>query len=274
MDTNFPGSNVYSWTTTYRDRTGESLNLAVNAIVDVLHMLVVESGMPVVPWNLIFVACFVSVVAAGGGIYYWGRRGKCKKCGEESHRTEEMHSTKTKLYEIAKESELANRSKYSGENLADFAASYTGKRIILVERGTHSAGWFFHPRLIMVHDSQPRPAKLVLPNSAVVWRTDSENNRPVDAREYKVSKVGATMSAQYNCRCGAGIKVNRVEKKLKCPNCGRQYEFMTDSKDTIWLWGGPAQIEFKIDEIKKATGYSINHVVVDARQNPPSASEL
>jgi len=253
MDANFQGTSVSAWTAEYRGRTGESLNLAVNLIADVLHTLIVESGQPAIPWFPIIAICLVSIVVVAAGARQVGMRNRCKKCGEESHMVEETHSTKNDLYKLAHDQDLVNRTHYSGEDLADFAASSLGRRIILVVRRTHRAAWLFFPSLTMVHDAQPRPAKLVLPNGAVIWRTNSRNNKPEDAREYKVRKLGTTMKGGFRCSCGTQIESEKIVKRLTCPGCGKQYEFTMEEKETVWLWGAPFEAGFKLREIKSRT---------------------
>lgn len=51
MNDNFQsqGTNVDQWSSAFKNRAGESLNLAVNAVADVLHSLTVESGANVPP---------------------------------------------------------------------------------------------------------------------------------------------------------------------------------------------------------------------------------
>ncbi len=245
MDANFQGSSVSSWTTEYRSRTNELLNLAINLIAATLHTLTVESGQPVTPWLPIFAAFSVIAVVAIVYVRHRAIGKKCRKCGEETHTTETTHSTKRDVYKLAVELGLAHRTSTSGEELADLAASYYGKRVILVQRGSHRAAWLFYPNLTMIHDAQPKPIRLVFPNGFTIWRTDRADDKPLNAKEYSVSKLPGRSEGRTKCNsCGAEITINNFKKRVTCPGCGKRYEIIVDDKEWTWVWGTPGHTQF------------------------------
>lgn len=179
--------------------------------------------------------------------------GKCKRCGEESHNEDEVnHLMKTDLYKIvARQIDLVDRTLYSGEELADLAASYLGRHIVLVERRRHKPGFF--SKLVpymMIHDAYPKPAKFLLPNGIVYWRADRLENKPESAAEYKVKKLLVTIRSKFKCTsCGAEITLAGLEEKqVKCPTCGKRYQTFVEDREMVSVWGSttPADKEVKM----------------------------
>lgn len=169
--------------------------------------------------------------------------GKCKVCGSESHTKEEVrHLMKTDLYKIiAHDLEVEGRSLFTGAQLADLTASYLGQRIALVEIGVHRVGWFGRSRYMLVHDALPRPAKFLLPNGIILWKTDSLENKPQEATEYKIKRLLVTVKPRFKCvSCGTEIMLAGLEEKqVKCPNCGKGYQTFVEDREMVSVWGSP-----------------------------------
>ena len=165
---------------------------------------------------------------------------KCKICGQTSHTKEATHLNKSQIYKsIAKGIELVDRSYFSGEELADVAASYLGRLVVLiVERVGPKIGWFSRAPTTMRYEAQPKPARFAMPNGVIMWRTDHEDNRPSDAPEYKVRKTMINFKIDANCpSCGESITFDDLkEKNTRCTSCGTRYKKTVTDREVVLLW--------------------------------------
>lgn len=175
---------------------------------------------------------------------------KCKICGQTSHTKDAAHLNKSQIYKIyAKGIELVDRSYFSGEELADVAASYSGELVILIEKRVGpKLGWFSRAPTTMRHEAQPKPAKFVMPNGVVMWRTNHADNRPDDAPEYKIRKAIATIKGDANCpSCGESIPFDDLEEKnIRCKNCGKRYKKTVTDREMVMLWSKAESTDLQV----------------------------
>lgn len=164
----------------------------------------------------------------------------CRICGAPGHTKHESHLNKTQLYKMVAHSiDLVGRTKLFEDELADVFASFMGQRIILIRRGRHRIGWILTAAHYMRHDAEPQPTKFLLPNSIVLWKTDSASNLPEGAPEYKVRKILVPFSASWKCKnCGTDIEITDFDKKrVSCNNCGNRYSIEIKDNEVVHIWG-------------------------------------
>lgn len=152
--------------------------------------------------------------------------------------------------------ELVDRNYFSGEELADVAASYLGRLVVLVEdRIGPKLGWFSRAPTTMRYEAQPKPAKFIMPNGVIWWRTDHEDNRPNDAPEYKVRETMINFEVDANCpSCGERITFDNLEEKnIRCTSCGKRYKKTVIDREIVSLWSKAKstdlQVEIKLEAI-------------------------
>ena len=113
----------------------------------------------------------------------------------------------------------------------------------------------------MIHEAQPKPLKLVFPNGLTLWRTDREDNKPPDAKEYSATRIPGTSEGKTKCsNCGAEITIDSYKKRIACPACGKKYEVTMEGKEWTWLWGAAGHTEFaaRIKEIRGSPNRSVS----------------
>ena len=107
----------------------------------------------------------------------------------------------------------------------------------------------------MRYEAHPKPAKIVMPNGIIMWMTDSIENLPDDAPEYKVRKSSISFSGSADCpSCGSKITLDTLEEKnIRCPNCKKRYKTIVTDAEVVRLWSQKefvdTDIELKLEPI-------------------------
>lgn len=73
----------------------------------------------------------------------------------------------------------------------------------------------------MSHEAYPKPARIIFPNGIVMWRTDSLENLPRDAKDYRLNKSSISFAATCKYQsCDVDIRIDSLSDFLiKCPSC-------------------------------------------------------
>lgn len=172
---------------------------------------------------------------------------KCEICGETTHSTYQKdnkptpHLLKSNLYDLfGHKLQLKDRSFYSGEELADVAASYLGRPIIFVKKkATKRIGIFRKAPATMIYEAWPKPAKFIDKDGDITWHTNKIDNLPKDAKEYKLQKncfdVNAKVISQTT---GETTLVKDIERPFVF-NDGTKMKIINTTKERpflVYLW--------------------------------------